>query len=67
VCAEPEAFLTFLLGQLGEDTMLAPNPAVTSFIDIAVRCVTLPAGKRPTADSIAEDLRLLRVAADASQ
>ena len=57
ILAKPESAQTFLLGQLGEEALLTPNPAVTTFIDIAVRCVTLPAGKRPNIDSIRHDLQ----------
>jgi hypothetical protein len=55
--AQPEAFLTFLLGQVGEEVVLAPNPAITCFLDVAVRCVTSPAGRRPTIDSILSNLQ----------
>lgn len=58
--AEPAAFMTYLLGQLGEEAVLAPGK--NAILDVAVRCVTLPAGQRPTIDRILSDLQSAREA-----
>jgi hypothetical protein len=58
--AEPAAFMTYLLGQLGEEAVLAPGK--NAILDVAVRCVTLPAGQRPTIDRILLDLQSAREA-----